>query len=113
MNPQDKAFLAKTALILFILGLTIPFIIAIFASDEIAMEFGVVSEVLALVLGILSWRHFFGKVTTIGVGILMALSVVNYVAFQNKRANAETEMQRAFEARKAKAEQDAGEATGD
>jgi hypothetical protein len=33
MNTDDKKFLARTALILFISGLTVPFIIAIFASE--------------------------------------------------------------------------------
>ena len=106
MNPNDKTFLAKAALILFIAGLTIPFIIAIFASDDIVMGFGVVSEVLALILGILSWKHVFGKVVTIGVGILIVLACVQFVAYQNLRANAESAIQRKWEAEKAKAEQD-------
>lgn len=93
MDADDHRFLARTALILFIAGITIPFLIAIFASDEIAMGFGLVSEVLALILGALSWRHRLGKVTVVGVSVLLALSGINYVLFLKAGSAAKKRMQ--------------------
>ena len=105
MDSSDKKFLARLALILFVCGLTIPFIITIFADESIAMGFGVVAEVLALILGVLSWKHIFGKVVTVGVVILMALAGGQYIGYLNLKANVEDEMRQTMEVEKTKAEQ--------
>jgi hypothetical protein len=98
MHNNDKTFLARAALILFIAGITMPFIIAIFASESIAIGFGLVTEVLALILGVISWKHLFGKIVSIGVCILIAISGVQYIAFLNLREDARSNMQTQKEA---------------
>ncbi len=102
MKTEDKTFLARTALVLFVVGLTIPFLIAIFASEDIAMWFGAISELLALVLGILSWKHTFGKIATVGVSILIALSGFQYIAYLNLKKHGESELMQTLELDKSK-----------
>jgi hypothetical protein len=91
METHDRRFLAKTALILFVSGLTIPFVISLVASETLAMGLGLTSEIIALILGVLSWKHPFGKIATIGVTSLVAMTImlagIRYAKIQSYEAN--------------------------
>ena len=92
MDTDDKRVLARTALVLFVVGLTVPFLIALFASEDVAIGFGIISELLALILGILSWKHTFGKIAVVGVSVLLALAGTNYAFYLSARSDAEQQM---------------------
>ena len=84
MKTTDDKFLSRISISLFILGLLAPLIIALF-STEIAVKFGVICEILALVFGLLSFRQKLGKITTIGVS---TLTLMLAIAFSIKFINA-------------------------
>ena len=106
METNDKNFLARLSLILFVIGITSPFLLMILTREDVAMGFGVVTEILALVFGVISWKHRFGKIAVIGVCILIAISGVRYIAYLSLRKNSKTEMIQIMESRQTKAEQD-------
>jgi chromate transport protein ChrA len=78
-NDSGKLF-GNLALGLLVAGLLVPFIIAMLASEQLAMGFGVVAVVLALVFGIAGWKHKTGKVAVIicaGLAVLaLAIAVL-------------------------------------
>ncbi len=102
---NDKLF-GYLALGLFVAGLLVPFLIALFASEDIAFGFGIVAEVLALVFGILGWRQKTGKVAVIGISALLVLAVFSYFLwFSIEKSSEEKMMIRTKEALERKAEQ--------
>ncbi len=78
---NDRRVLALWALALFVVGLLMPFLIALFAPSDAAIGFGVVAELLALLFGTMGWRHLAGKVATIGVALLLVIAAINYVFY--------------------------------
>jgi 3'-phosphoadenosine 5'-phosphosulfate sulfotransferase (PAPS reductase)/FAD synthetase len=68
------------------------------------MGFGVISVMLALILGILSWKHIFGKVVTIAVPVLFVLTGLQWANYSNDREHVEAEMQQTFDTERLKAE---------
>ena len=113
-NDNDRLFIAKCALILFIMGLLGPFLIAMFivalspiwtgmagpraaeTAAPLAVGFGFLCEVLALVLGIVGRRHASGKIGIFGglivliMAFVMALALVALSAVRYSGAKAET-----------------------
>ena len=87
-TTDDKKLIARWALALFILGLLVPVIICLFAPFEVAAVFGVLAEVLALVLGIIGWRELCGKIATLGVVVLIAWSGVTFGFYSAARQRA-------------------------
>lgn len=86
---DDKRLFAHLALALLICGLLGPFVIALFGSRELALGFGAVAEVLALIFGGLSYREWIGKIVTV-IGTVLALTVVTttvvLVSIRERRA---------------------------
>jgi hypothetical protein len=72
---NDKRILAYLALALLICGLLGPFVIALLGSRELALGFGVVAEVLALIFGALSYSERIGKIVT-AIGSVLALAAL-------------------------------------
>jgi hypothetical protein len=87
-NDTDRALIARCALWLFIAGLLVPFAIAALivtfsgtpaAADTaapLALGFGLVCELLALVLGIVGRRYVSGKTGMIGGAATLVLAFV-------------------------------------
>ena len=94
---NDKRILSFLALGLFLAALLLPFIIAIFARDELALGFAVVASTLALLFGILSWSERLGRVVTVSLGVLLCaagatlLLLTTPMPWQVARARAERE----------------------
>jgi len=91
-NDSGKIF-GNLALGLLVAGLLVPFIIAVFASEQLAMGFGVVAVVLALLFGILGWKHRTGKVVVIITAALVVLAAVNFTLYFGSGKSSESEMQ--------------------
>jgi hypothetical protein len=82
-------FVARCSLVLFIAGLVVPFVIAglvvafsrLPPSDTertaaiLAVGFGLIAEVLALICGIVGRRHLSGKIGMIGAAVMLVLVV--------------------------------------
>lgn len=85
MKTNDKKYFAWIALMLTIAGLTGPFLIAIFASEDHAIGFGLVCLVLALFLAVTSWRHLPGKVSSVICLMSLILFGVAYIRFTAMR----------------------------
>jgi hypothetical protein len=91
-NDSGKLF-GNLALGLLVAGLLVPFIIAAFASEQLAMGFGVVAMILALVFGIVGWQHKTGKVVVVTTAVLVVLAAVNFTLYFRVRKAAESEME--------------------
>ena len=89
-DPQ-RSFVAKSALVLFILALLAPFVLILLllafspakppqkAVDEavpFAVALGLIAEGLALILGIVGRRHVAGKIAWIGSTAVVGLALV-------------------------------------
>jgi len=92
VSDKGRLFVANCSLFLFIAGLLVPFIIAVLVllldgpklsldtkvtAHVLAVGFGVIAEVLALILGIIGRRHLSGKVgkngsTSVLLGAVLA-----------------------------------------
>lgn len=72
---NDKRTFAFLALTLLVFGLPGPFVIQMWGSSELALGFGVVAEVLALIFGVLSYSEPIGKTVTRLVAVLAIVSV--------------------------------------
>lgn len=103
MNNDERLF-SLVALGLFLAALLVPFLIAIFARDELALGFGVVAAALALLFGILSWSERISKVVTLALGTLMGVAGVAIllmtIAMPLQIAQARAEEERAIAARR-------------
>ena len=82
-DKTSKRTFGHIALALFIIGLLLPFLIAAISSVDLAMGFGVVSEILALIFGILGWQTKTGKVAVIGFIVLILFTGINYILWAN------------------------------
>ena len=71
---NDKRIFACTALLVFIAGLLVPFVVGAMGHEELALGFLTVAEFLALLFGILSWRDRIGRVVIITQLALVVLS---------------------------------------
>jgi chromate transport protein ChrA len=104
-NDSSKLF-ANLALGLLVVGLLVPFIIGAFASEELAMGFGAVAVTLALVFGILGWKHKTGKVVVIITGVLVVVAaVIGTFNFRLHKAHESERRERARQAAMEAAEQ--------
>jgi len=90
-HDTERLFVGRCALILFIGGLLVPFILAalVLAVGDVNLSskaesiahglcvgFGLVAELLALILGTIGRRHLSGKIAQVGVIVLLAACVV-------------------------------------
>lgn len=90
-HDKERLFLGRCALILAIGGLLVPFILAVLvlavgganlspgAKDTaygLSFGFGLVAELLALILGTIGRRHLSGKTAQVGVIVLLVACVV-------------------------------------
>ena len=76
-NDSQREFIAKTAFLLMVGGVLVPLIIALLPGISLlVVGFAFLSEVLALVLGIVCRRELLGKVAMFGAGTLLALAVL-------------------------------------
>jgi len=73
-TKSNDRFFGNLALVLFVTGLLVPWIIALF-NPEIAAGFGIVAELLALVFGIIGWKQKTGKVAAIGALVLVVVAM--------------------------------------
>lgn len=72
---SNTRLFANLSLGLFIAGLLVPFILAAIGGPGFGIGFGVVSELLALVFGILGWAHTRARVAVISIVVLFVLAV--------------------------------------
>lgn len=94
-NNSQSEIIAKIAFFLLIGGVLVPLIITLLVfllpwinlsktSAEnvalLAVGFGFLLEVLALVLGIFCRQHLFGKVAMVGASTLIVLSVLSFAS---------------------------------
>ena len=89
-SSNERLFLGKFALVLFVAGLLMPFLIAtvILVSSreaiffrgpvavQLALGFGLIAELLALVLGFLARRHISGRIAMVGAITVFVLIFV-------------------------------------
>jgi quinol-cytochrome oxidoreductase complex cytochrome b subunit len=93
-HEQQRESLAKIALLLALGGLLVPLLLAMLAfvlpgihlSDAqanmflmVAVGFGLIAEVFAVVLGIAAWQHLFGKVA-VGCASTVLLLAAGFAA---------------------------------
>ena len=76
---NDKRILACLALGLLVGGLLGPFLIALLGSRELAVGFAVVTELLALIFGALSFSERIGKIVTVMGAVLAVTAVVTTI----------------------------------
>lgn len=70
---NDKRLFALLSLGLFLTACLAPFVIAVFRRDDLAILFGVVAGLLALLFGALGWSERLGR--TVVVTLLLLLLV--------------------------------------
>ena len=115
-HDNERLFIAKCALVLFVSGLLAPFLIAALvlacsgsrsedAAVALAVGFGFACEVLALILGIVGRRHTSGKIGILGGVIMFVAVVATVLAGALWKAKAKNEMERQID-EKVRAEQD-------
>ena len=95
-NDSGKLF-GNLALVLLVAGLLVPFIIAAFASEQLAMGFGVVAVILALVFGVLGWKHKPGKVSVIGVAIVLLWGLGTCVLYVRTKHDLNGQMDKVYQ----------------
>ena len=81
------------ALLLLVAGLLVPFIIAMFTNANIALYFGVVAILLALLFGIMGWKQKTGKITVIIIGCWGIVAGINHIINVNSRNRLIREME--------------------
>ena len=79
-NDNQRTVLGKWALILFVGGLLVPFVIAAFCGGQgvhrhghPALGFAVAAEILALVFGIIGRKSLYGRIGMIGAICVLGL----------------------------------------
>ncbi len=79
-------FLAKCALILFLVGLTLPPILAaVVRSEDLALVVAVICGVASFGLGLLTWKSLPGRIAAIGVP-LVAIMLTGFVFVRKEQA---------------------------
>jgi hypothetical protein len=88
-NHRERLFVARCSLVLFIGGLLVPFIIAVMVfavsgrhlsedakniAGVLAVGFGSIAEILALICGIIGRRHLSGKIGMIGAIVVLVIA---------------------------------------
>ena len=87
-HEKSRLFIANCSLVLFIAGLLVPFIIAALGllfdgpkeTYHLAFGFGVIAELLALLLGNAASQHLSGKVGKYGAMSIFGLVLVLFLA---------------------------------
>ena len=95
-QSSDKLF-GNLALALLIAGLLVPFVIGAFVSEGLAMGFGAVACLLALVLGIIGWKQKTGKVTVVAIAVLTVFAAGTYSLVCSRRSTAMEEREAMLE----------------
>lgn len=94
---RNTQLFANLSLGLFIAGLLVPFPLAALGGPDIGIGFGVVSELLALVFGIIGWTHTGARVAVISIIILFVvgggMSALRRRAFTQHEDHVQTMMQ--------------------
>ena len=85
MKTSDYRYTAWIALLLMIIGIISPFLLCIFTTEDNAILFGVACEILGLVLGIMSWSHRLGKVSSTICFIYLLIFGYAYINFRKMR----------------------------
>jgi hypothetical protein len=88
----DNRILSIAAFALFISGVVSPFFPRVFGSDDVAVIFGIIATVLALILGLLGRSFLLGKVAAIGALIVCVIGTINYIRFRSDSGAAELRM---------------------
>ena len=89
---NDKRIFALVSLGLLLAALLVPFFIAAGGRDDLAVGFGVVAGVLALLFGALSWSDRIGRAVTTALLLMLAVGAVGMAALaavRFRRAGAE------------------------
>jgi quinol-cytochrome oxidoreductase complex cytochrome b subunit len=94
-HEQQRDSISKVALVLAIGGVLVPLALAILTfvvpgihiSDAqsrtfliVAVGFGLIAEVFAVVLGVAGWEHLFGKVAVACAGMVLLTSTAGFAA---------------------------------
>ena len=88
-NDRERLFVARCSLVLFISGLAVPFVIAglvvafsRLSPDDtrkiaaiLALGFGLIAQVVALICGIVGRRHVSGKIGMIGATVVLMVAL--------------------------------------
>ena len=89
---KDKRIFALVSLGLFPTACLAPFIIAASGRDDLAVPFGVVAGLLALLFGALGWSDRLGRTVTVALLLLLVVGgggIVTIHALRSQRATAE------------------------
>ena len=70
---NDKRIFALVSLGLLLMALLVPFSIAASGRDDLAVGFGVVAGLLALLFGALSWSDRIGRTVTVALLLLLVV----------------------------------------
>lgn len=89
---KDKQIFAYLALSLLVGGFLGPFVIAVFGSRELALGFGMVAEILALIFGVLSYSEWIGKVVTVMSSVLVVAAALTTAVLIPIRARQQAEL---------------------
>lgn len=76
---NDKRIFALVSLGLLLAALLVPFLIAAFGRDDLAIGFGAVAGLLALLFGALSWSDRIGRTVTVTMLLLLLAGGVGLV----------------------------------
>lgn len=80
---NDKRIFALVSLGLLLAALLVPFLIAAFGKDDLALGFGAVAGLLALLFGALSWTDRIGRTVTVTLLLLLLAGGVGIVALSS------------------------------
>ncbi len=83
---NDKRLFALLALGLFLTACLAPFIIAVFRRDDLAIPFGVVAGLLALLFGVLGWSERLGRTVVVTLLLLLLVGGGGIVALRSLRS---------------------------
>ena len=85
-HSSFSRFFALLSLVLFVLGLLVPFGIAAAGSPQLAVGFGVTSETLSVIFGVLGWAHTPARVSVIcNMLLLVGLGGVAAIKWHSER----------------------------
>lgn len=85
-HSSFSRFFALLSLVLFVLGLLVPFGIAAAGSPLLAVGFGVTSETLSVIFGVLGWAHTPARVSVIcNMLLLVGLGGVAAIKWHSER----------------------------
>ncbi len=82
---NDKRIIALVSLGLVLVALLVPFFFALVQRDDLAVGFGIVAGLLALVFGALSWSDRIGRAVTTALLLMLAVGAVGMAALTTVR----------------------------